>query len=286
MSRAHADNIPVSQIKQASLDHVPYQAEESWVDSVAEAQASGGAETGTDPTIAHAGLTEINQSNGVAHSADQEPVSSAPKNAGAGDEAGNAAGDSWDTKVPGETQASDESFEMIPRPQDEVETANPSALPADVQLQERAGNSWADEPAGHDVTGVGLPAETSDAKAADESTDSAAVTEPPQPLSANGWAETPDAAAGAQTEEGDGFSQVPGRRGGRGGRGRGADGEFRGRGRGRGGFRGDGEFRGRGRGGFRGQRGDGEFRGRGGRGRGRGGPPGSDGPPRGGLAVV
>lgn len=214
-----------------------------------------------------------------------------PPQTGAGDEAGNAAGDRWDTTAAGtDTKSMEESFEMVPRAQDEVDVPNPAALPADT-LQERSGNSWADETPAYDdppkgfVPGAGGADDVKAAIAAGESqttTNWADASEPSQPLSANGWAETPsDAAEGAAVpkEEGDGFSQVPGRRGGRGGRGRG-DGEFRGRGgRGRGFRGGDGEFRGRGRGGFRGRGeggefrggrggGEGEFRGRGGRGRG------------------
>jgi hypothetical protein len=222
----------------------------------------------TDPTIAHAGLTELQtstQPNGTTSITNQEPVTSPPQ-AGAGDEAGNAAGDRWDTAAPGtDKKGSEDSYEMIPRPADEVDVPNPSGLPADTILTSQSGNSWADEPV--------YDASASDIKSAMASGEPQVDTswtpapEPSQPLSASGWADSSETAAGAGQEDGDGFHQVPGRHRGRGGRGRG-DGEFRGRGRGRGGYRGDGEFRGRGRGAFRGQRGDGEFRGRGGRGRG------------------
>lgn len=237
------------------------------MDSVAEANA----QTETDPTIAHAGMTELNdqgQVNGM--TAAPLDVVQSPPQAGAGDEAGNAAGDRWDTQTAGQqTKDSDDSY-VIPRPTDEVDTPAPSALPADALMQ-TSGNSWADDTPVYDKH----PADNVKAAVAtgepQVDTSWASATEPSQPISAGGWADTSSTAAGASQEDADGFHQVPGRQRGRGGRGRG-DGEFRGRGRGRGGFRGDGEFRGRGRGGFRGGRGDGEFRGRGGGGRGRGGP--------------
>ncbi|KAJ8606735.1 hypothetical protein MRB53_040754 [Persea americana] len=48
-----------AQVKQASLDHAPFQAEEAWVEQVAEAHSNGIATTGSDPTVANAGLTEL-----------------------------------------------------------------------------------------------------------------------------------------------------------------------------------------------------------------------------------
>lgn len=282
-SKLIANSSTVSQVKQLSVEHAPYQSEEKWVDSVAEANAQAAE---TDPTIAHAGLTELDaqgQANGMA-TAPLDAVRSPPQ-AGAGDEAGNAAGDRWDTQAAGQGVKESNDTLVIPRPADEVDTPAPSALPVEA-LMETSGNSWADETPAYDKH----PAENVKAAVASGEpqvdTTWASATEPAQPLSAGGWADTSDTAAGAGQEDGDGFHQVPGRHRGRGGRGRG-DGEFRGRGRGRGGFRGDGEFRGRGRGGFRGGRGDGEFRGgRGGRGRGDGEGRGRGGPRGGPEAVV
>lgn len=157
-------------------------------------------------------------------------------------DAANAAGDRWDTTNPATGGAEDgmleDSYEVIPRPNDEVDI--PVAVETDTgaalasltdHADANASASWADQVPAYD---------------------------------------TPAAPVSAPT--GDGFQEVPGRTRGRGGRGhhhRG-DGEHRGRGRGRGGGGG-------GRGGFGGRgRGDGEHRGRGGRG-GRGfrgdGPP-------------
>ncbi|KAK3706464.1 hypothetical protein LTR37_012674 [Vermiconidia calcicola] len=266
--------IRYTEIHQAAIEHAPFQTEESWVDSVAEANATVGdaqqteTEPASDPTIAHAGLTELDtavKTNGT--SAAPDSITSPPQGA-AGDEAGNAAGDRWDTTAAGnEKSGMEDSFEMVPRPDDEVDIpANPAAPAGDVQEKS---TSWADEPPAYEMAASSNQAgEGWDVKAPGDQADSAgdSAPEPPQPLTTDGWA---DSAAGGANEEGDGFHPVPGRQRGRGGRGRGGEGEFRGRGRGRGrgGFRGDGEFRGRGRGGFRGNRGEGgEFRGRGGRG--------------------
>lgn len=281
-SEALADFVPDSQIKQASIEHAPYQTEESWVDSVAEASAAGAelaepdAENiarGSDPTVTHAGLSEINdagQPNGVQSHAHQD-IPALPSQGSAGDSAGNTAGDCWDPAMAGADKSiAEEGYEMVPRPQDEVD--NPSLL------QPTEKRNWADE----------MPPEAATGNQAGEGWD---VKAPGEQLD-NTWSGgDATAAAGAVTtgggvfdgasggpgqEEGDGFSQVAGRqraRGGRGGR-RGGEGP---RGPGRGAFRGNGEFRGRGA--FRGDRG--EFRGRGGRGRGPRGGSGGEGPLRG-----
>lgn len=146
------------------------------------------------------------------------------------------AGERWDTGAGAgaEKEGLDESFEMVPRPNEEVDTPAPAPTEAPQQQQS---TSWADEPP--------------------------AYAEPP---AGNKAGESWDVKAPGQDAADDGFHEVPGRARGRGGfRGRG-DGEFRGgrggRGRGRGGprgGRGDGEFRGRG-GRGRGPRGDGPIR--------------------------
>lgn len=173
---------------------------------MAEAQANT-VPAGSDPTLVNAGLTEQADvlTNGAV--AQDEPVSQPVPT-----DAGNAAADRWDSNVTStgaESAALEESYEVIPRPDEEVETPATSAVQTDpsaanVIKEPAPGTSWADE----------VPA----------------YAAPPQ-----------------AKPEGDGFQEVPGRtRGrGRGGHHRG-DGEHRGRGRGRG--RGDGEYRGRGRG--------------------------------------
>lgn len=275
-----ANTIADSQVKQASIDHAPFQAEETWVDSVAEANATAPeTEAVSDPTVAHAGLTELDTAgpNGLSMQNSADSITSPPQG-DAGNEAGNAAGDRWDTSAGAEKNLAKDSLKMVPRAQDELETPA-SAAPAGA-LEEKS-MSWADEPPSYETAASGnsyeaaasgnVAGESWDMKAAGEQTDNSwAAADPGAQPAGNGWADgAADSATGAAQEEGDGFHQVPGRHRGRGGRGRGGDGEFRGRGRGRGGFRGDGEFRGRGRGGFRGRGEGGEFRGRGGfRGRG------------------
>ena len=228
----------------------------------------------SDPTVAHAGLTELDTAgpNGLSMQSSADAVTSPPQG-NAGNEAGNAAGDRWDTSAGAEKGLAEDSLKMVPRPQDELET--PASAAPTGALEEKS-MSWADEPPAYETAAAGNSYEAAaSGNAAGESWDTKAAGEqtdvPGAQPTGNGWADgAADAASGAAQEEGDGFHQVPGRHRGRGGRGRGGDGEFRGRGRGRGGFRGgDGEFRGRGRGGFRGRGEGGEFRGRGGfRGRG------------------
>lgn len=225
------------------------------MDQVAEA-TGGDPGSITDPTLANASLTELQeghaQTNGITGEESHEPDSAAPVSSG---DVGNLAGERWDTDAAGtsagaEKSGLEESYEMIARPSEEVDVpAEPNTISEQPQS-----TSWADEPQEAGL-GVGNAAgEGWDRKAAGEADNTWAAE--PGVASTNSWG---DGAADAAGPADDGFSQVPGRNRGRGGRGRGGDGEFRGRGGRRGNFRG----------GFRGNRGDGEFRGRG---RGRGGP--------------
>ncbi|KAK5107127.1 hypothetical protein LTR62_001717 [Meristemomyces frigidus] len=268
--------VKYSQIRQASIENTPFQSEEAWVDSVAEANAATGetqaaqeasadaVPTGSDPTIAHAGLNELEtpanaQTNGTAA---VEHDSSAVQ-ASAGDEGGNQAGDRWDTGAGAQAEGlEDESYEIVPRPNDEVDVPAPAPAAGRIvdSLLKDEKTSWADEAnaASSGATAGNQAGEAWDTKAAGETQGNDASAVP-------AFAALDGAAASTPTD--DGFQEV---RGGRGGRGD----AFRGRGgRGRGGPRGD--FRGRGRGDFRGGRGGAEYRGRGGprgefRGRGRG----------------
>ncbi|GAB7365374.1 hypothetical protein MBLNU230_g6452t1 [Neophaeotheca triangularis] len=277
--------VSYAQIKKASMDHAPFQAEEDWVDSVAQATASsnqqqtqetGAVPAGSDPTLVNAGMTEMDrsaQTNGVASTEDAYPSQAA-----ADDSQGNAAGDRWDTTAAGtaagaETATTEEGFEMVPRPNEEVDNPSDAAPPSTTTT----GNpSWADDvvaPTGYETGAAGNTAgESWDTKVIGEAGGwGQETTTIPNSADNNGWADgAADTGAGARGAADGGFHEVSGRhrgaRGGpRGGRGDGGDG--RGRGRGRGGFRG------RGRGGE-----GGEFRGRGGRGRGA--PRGGDAPAR------
>lgn len=204
--------------------------------AAAQAPADAGAEAeaepvieipASDPTIAHAGLTELGaQPNGTA--TEQEADITSPVQASTGDAMSNLAG-----AATGGEESLDESFEMVPRDPTETETPHEPAM-------QNSTTSWAD--------------------------DAAAAAEPSVPVISQSSTPKPQSAAvnTASAPADDGFLEVERKRGGhRGGRG---DGEGRGRGRGRGGYRGE-RGGDRGRGGFRGERrGGGEGRGRGGRG--------------------
>ncbi|KAK0269009.1 hypothetical protein LTR35_015104 [Friedmanniomyces endolithicus] len=315
-----------SQIRKVSSEDTPFQTEEAWIDSVAEANAAvseeqqhqqnptgGEADTtapaASDPTLVNAGLTELDapQTNGVP--ATNHDKLTTPANASAGDEAGNLAGDRWDTGAGAQQDAmgGDEGYEIIPRPNDEVDIPAPSSAtapaaatapaPAVEDMLQREKTSWADEanasaapaePASTSGMDSGnAAAESWDSKPAGQTQDTSTPTlNENDPLVVAAAESSEAGGAGAN----DGFQAVGGR-----GRGRGGRGDFfnrGGRGGDRGGGRGRGDFRGRGRGSFNrgGERdgrggGEGGDRGRGGRGRGgmRGdGPPTrGDGAPRG-----
>ncbi|KAL1636926.1 hypothetical protein SLS56_001023 [Neofusicoccum ribis] len=204
--------VSYAQVKQASIEDAPFAAEEAWVEKVAEAEAAGeeDATVGTDPTIAHAGLTELDATAPTANG-DPAAESSAVPSASVDDTAANAAGaDQWDTKVPGSDDPLAESFEMVPRDPTETEAVHEPAPAASTQ-------SWAE----------------------DTSTAAAAVAAEPAPApNGDGFQEVPTTRGGRgrgnyQGERRGGFRGRGGLRGE--GRGRGG---FRGEGRGRGGFRG------------------------------------------------
>ncbi|KAI9831228.1 MAG: hypothetical protein M1819_005156 [Sarea resinae] len=233
--------ITFGQVRQSSLDHAPYAAEEAWAEDVAQSEPapptnadpedstpSLSVPPATDPTLANAGLTETN--------IDPEPVNSepetegiqAPEQSGIDSGAANAAAENqWDAKMSASVESGPEGWIEVPRDLAETETGL-----AGIPANNTSTQSWAD----------------------DHPTESVPVA--------------PESAAAPTITGNDGFHEVHHSRGGR-GRG-GFQGEHRGGYRGRGGHRG-GEGSGyRGRGGSRGDRGD-----RGGegghRGRGRGG---------------
>lgn len=239
-------NITYATIKKLSLEDCPIEAEDPFSTSL-PIHPTAITSSSTDPTVANAGLTEIQSTaeiNGTSLDTTTElDTTAAPPATNIDDGAANAAGEEqWDTSAGATNDPMSESFEMIPRDPAEVET------PTEPINTAAASQSWADdtpiEPSMADV-----PSTTA---ASDEFT------------------------AVPTRGRGRGFRGGPGE-----GRGRGGfRGEFRGRGRGgprgegRGDFRGD--FRG-GRG--RGPRGDGfrgGFRGgRGGQGQGQAPPPAS-----------
>ncbi|KAH8726081.1 hypothetical protein GQ44DRAFT_726440 [Phaeosphaeriaceae sp. PMI808] len=206
-------SVTYAQVKQAALDEAPFAAEEAWVEDVAQSQPvppeSEAPEAVSDPTIAHAGLTELDASAAaIGRSADNTTAPAASSiEAGA---ANAAAADQWDKQAAGADDPLSESFEIVPRDPAETETPNATAPVTSTQ-------SWADDT--------------------------------PEPQAASGGAaggdgfhevHHPRGGRGRGGHQGDG-------RGGYRGRGRGGPrGDFRGgRGRGRGEFRGPrGGFRG------------------------------------------
>ncbi|KAK1022805.1 hypothetical protein LTS16_025418, partial [Friedmanniomyces endolithicus] len=241
-----------SQIRKVSSENTPFQTEEAWVDSVAEANAAvseeqhhqqnptGGepdttAPTASDPTLANAGLTELDapQTNGFP--ATNHELLTTPANASAGDEAGNLAGDRWDTGAGAQQDAmgGDDGYEIIPRPNDEVDIPASSsgaapvaaAAPAVEDMLQREKTSWADE-ANASATPA-EPASTSgmdSGNAAAESWDSKPAGQTQDTAIPNNNDSDPLVVAAGEIEAGgpganDGFQAVGGRGGGRGGRG-------------------------------------------------------------------
>ncbi|KAF2471367.1 uncharacterized protein BDR25DRAFT_223317 [Lindgomyces ingoldianus] len=211
-------------IKEAALEEAPFAAEEAWVDDVAQSQpAPPETETETtpaittDPTIANAGLTELNTGvTSLNRGAEAADTPSAPPASSVGAGAANAAAEEqWDKQPSGSDDPLAESFEMVPR--DPAETESPAAVAPISSVQ-----SWADEP----------PEPTS-------------TTTPTSANGNDGFHEVHHnrggrGRGGPQGESRGGYRGRAGQRG-----------DYRGRSRGRG------DFRGRGRGsGFRGGRGD------------------------------
>lgn len=120
----------------------------------------------SDPTVAYAGLTELDTSAKGVHNVGGEDPLTEPPRGDAGDSAGNAAGDKWEATLPGADRGQlEDSYEMIPRPQDELET------PVTAEQQEKT--SWADDqPPSYDAGATGnVAGEAWDVKAAGEQGD-------------------------------------------------------------------------------------------------------------------
>lgn len=213
---------PDSQVKQASITFGAYPGsdeaaqEETTVGST-DAAAAQPQDTipSSDPTIAHAGLTELGLNKPAEEQAAQtegEPEGIAE--ASTGDNAANqSAGTQWDNATAangGTSEQMDESFEMVPRPAAETEPIHEPAQP-------QSTNSWADQSSANAVA--------TEAAADNNTTNGIAATD----------------AEGYQSVERRGRGGHRGEGRGRGGRGRGGP-----RGGHRGNFRGRGEGRGRG----------------------------------------
>ena len=108
----------------------------------AEAPVQSTTEPQTDPTVAHATLTEIEAGTADAltngHVEDEAAGGSLPVNADAGDSAANAAGESqWDT---GNSMSMSQEWVEVPRDPAETETGLNATPAAQANTQ-----SWADE---------------------------------------------------------------------------------------------------------------------------------------------
>ncbi|PVH98739.1 hypothetical protein DM02DRAFT_31260 [Periconia macrospinosa] len=132
-------DVTYAQIKQAALEEAPFAAEEAWVEDVAQSQPSDPEAVSTDPTIAHAGLTELNDSVPVNGGDSPADVSGAPPVSSVDVGASNAAGGDWEKTQSGSDDPLTESYEIVPR--DPAETETPAA-PAPVNEV----RSWADDP--------------------------------------------------------------------------------------------------------------------------------------------
>ncbi|KAL8712813.1 MAG: hypothetical protein Q9220_003021 [cf. Caloplaca sp. 1 TL-2023] len=239
------------QVRDLAFEYAPYAAEEAWAEDVAQSEPTAPSaedtttEIGTDPTVAHAGLTELDTtaeptSNGVSHHVDTPSVPDASNiDAGAANAA--AADPTWDAKLSASAESGPDGWVEVARDPGETDTGT-TATPAAMNSTQ----SWAEEVAG-------------------ESQPSTAQPEGPN----QGWSPSDgfnEVRRGRGTRpQGEGRGGGRGRGGYRGDRGdRGGEGGYRGRGGGYRGDRGDRGDRGGGEGGYRG-------RGRGGRGnRGRG----------------
>ena len=227
------------QVRDLAFEYAPYAAEEAWAEEVAQSsptapQASADdppTAIGTDPTIANAGLTEIDGQpeqapNGVSNHVDTPSVPDASNiDAGAANAAG---GNNWDAKV---NVSGGDDWVQVDRDPAETETGMDATPAAMTSTQ-----SWADD----------VPREAPLSHTEVSSNGNGA---------ADGFREVQHHRGG----RGRGGEHRGGERRGRGG----FRGDREGGGRGRGGFRGD---RGGGEGGHRGRGRGGGFRGRGGRG--------------------
>ncbi|KAJ4289823.1 hypothetical protein N0V90_011154 [Kalmusia sp. IMI 367209] len=136
-------SVTYAQVKQAALEEAPFAAEEAWAEEVAQSQpnapeSESATALSTDPTVANAGLTEIDTTTGAVLGEDSADTPSAPAASSIDAGAANEAGGDWEKQQSGSDDPLAESFEIVARPAEEVETP---AAPAAVN----ATQSWADE---------------------------------------------------------------------------------------------------------------------------------------------
>ena len=189
-----------AQIKESSLQSAqasaPSVAAEG-EDDVAVPAEEPPSDMASDSTVAHAGLTELDDASAIQAeasntetAADSSIIAVVPEQTSTGEEAANAVAEGWDpqTSMVTDTSANNDEWVQVPRDPAETDTG----LTATPAAAAQTSNSWAEE--------VGAAVTNAEEKPATEN---------------------------------DGFEQVRRERGrGRGGNGRGGRGDFRGRGRG------------------------------------------------------
>ncbi|KAI4261916.1 MAG: hypothetical protein L6R42_002897 [Xanthoria sp. 1 TBL-2021] len=121
------------QVRDLAFEYAPYAAEEAWAEDVAQSEPAPPAaeestnEVITDPTVANAGMTELDSaaepaSNGVAHHVDTPSVPDASNiDAGAANAAGADPG--WEAKLSESTQSGPDGWVEVARDPAETETA-------------------------------------------------------------------------------------------------------------------------------------------------------------------
>ncbi|KAI4184530.1 MAG: hypothetical protein L6R41_004681 [Letrouitia leprolyta] len=138
------------QVRDLAFEYAPYAAEEAWAEDVAQSEPNPPAaeesapEVGTDPTVAHAGLTELDTaaeptSNGVSHHIDTPTVPDASNiDAGAANAA--AADPNWDAKLSASADSGPDGWVEVARDPAETETGT-TATPAGMTSTQ----SWAED---------------------------------------------------------------------------------------------------------------------------------------------
>ncbi|KAK7515199.1 uncharacterized protein IWZ02DRAFT_59287 [Phyllosticta citriasiana] len=135
--------ITYAEIKESSIKDIEFADQKAWAEDVAQSEpippeSNAAVSAATDPTVAHAGLTELDASV-AATNGDSHNESTAPAATSVEDSSANAAGaEQWDSKVPVADDPLTESFEMVPRNPSETEAIHQPAPAASTQ-------SWAED---------------------------------------------------------------------------------------------------------------------------------------------
>ncbi|KAI8959999.1 hypothetical protein F5Y11DRAFT_283160 [Daldinia sp. FL1419] len=148
-----------AQVKAVSMAHASLFAAETTEPTEAPVEITNG----TDPTVAHAGLTEIDSTGATAQltngHVESTPASVAPENADVADDAANAAAESqWDATNDLSASASQEEWVKVPRDPTETDTGLAATPVSTGNVQ-----SWADEQPEHpSESQTRAPAEVND----------------------------------------------------------------------------------------------------------------------------